>query len=227
MWWNGLVQGQLGIGQSAEILVDGAEPEIALQAFVYGMPPGELLFTFPTVKVLPPHLEIGRAVTVRFFSGGGAHHARSQVLRVSTTPHVTAALSSLTKVETIQRRRYFRVSATLPVTFEVTRSAVADAAGKSETRGLSQDVSAGGIRLETSVLLTIDDRIRLILTTPRAFQKALPPTMEATARVVRVHEGNRKANRPYSLSVELLFEAESERDRWVQLTFDLQRGAKF
>lgn len=226
MWWNGRVQGQLGIGQSAEIVVDGADPDDVLHAFVYGMPPGEILLTFPSVKVLPPNLEIGREVSVRFFSGGGAHHGRSEVLRVDATPKVTAAVARLTDVETIQRRRYFRVPVTLPVTFAVLRSSVTESTGKVEPRGLTQDVSAGGVRLETSVLLTVDDRVRVALATPRGFQKTLPATLEAAARVVRVEEGNRKANRPYSLSIELLFDAESERDRWVQLTFDLQRGVK-
>jgi hypothetical protein len=219
------VSAHLVVGQAVEIALEGAEDE-PVKGVVFGLPPREMLFTFPDLRSPTAELTVGRLALVRFWSGVGAHVAQTTVLRVAGGPPVTAAFERPLRVETVQRRRFFRVNAALPARLTVERSSVEGGTGALDEKAIVRDLSAGGLRLETAVLLTIDDRVRIGVTTPRVARPALPDTLEADARVVRVAEGPTRGERLYTLGLELLFGAETERDRWVQLSFELQRGLK-
>lgn len=214
------------LGQPAELQVEGDDGADWVRGFVLGLPPREIVFSFPGLKALPAAFSPGCSIAVKYWSALGAHFARTELLRLSPGPPLTAATTRLARVETVQRRRFFRVGASLPAQFKVLESAVQGSTGRFEDQAITQDLSAGGVRLETSILLTVDDRLRLSVGTPKSFQRSLPPLLEADCRVVRIQEATRRSRRLFFVSVELLFDAESERDRWVQLTFDLQRGVK-
>jgi hypothetical protein len=97
-------------------------------------------------------------------------------------------------------------------------------AGGQDGRAITEDISAGGMRVETILPLAAGDRVRITVETPRGVRKALPDTMVCHARVVRVEQVTRGHRLLSSAGLEFVFHNEDERDRWVQLTFDLQRG---
>jgi c-di-GMP-binding flagellar brake protein YcgR len=113
--------------------------------------------------------------------------APSAMYRLSTKAKVTGgtgtriALSEASKIERVQRRRYPRVSAALPV-------AVAAYSSDSRTfvahEGLTIDLSAGGVSLLTTSSLPDGSNVHLGLTLPGG-------VLDAVARVVEMleHEG--------------------------------------
>ncbi len=201
--------------------IQGAE----IRGFVLDMTPREVLLSFPDVAA-PAGFFPGRQVTVRFWSHMGVHNAGSTILRVGAGPHVTIAIERFQKYDTVQKRRYFRVMAGLALTFDVTKSDIAESQGKQAVRGATRDISAGGLSMDTQLQVNTGDRVNLAVSVPRSLLKTFPKPLTAPASVVRVQEIPRGPKTIYCVSVEYRLAAENQRDRWVQLTFHLQRSLK-
>jgi c-di-GMP-binding flagellar brake protein YcgR len=216
------VSEQLLVGQAVELHVDGATPPMPLTGVVAALPSTEIVVSLPSGAVIPPALQAGVGVTIAFATTMGLHQARSSVLRVSFARIISVALARFADIKVSQRRQFFRVPASL-VTVMVVRANQVGLTGKEE-RTLTQDVSGGGLRLETTLPVTIGDRVQITLQTPRGFRKHLPSEMSCEAKVVRVEQVTRRNRKLLSVGLQFVFATESERDRWVQLSFDLQRG---
>jgi c-di-GMP-binding flagellar brake protein YcgR len=109
--------------------------------------------------------------------------APAAMYRLTTTAKVSAAkgaritLGHVAKIERVQRRRFPRVAAALPV---------AVAAYSAETRtfialeGLTIDLSAGGVSLLTTTALPVDATAHLALTLPGGVLDALARVVEGS-----------------------------------------------
>jgi hypothetical protein len=219
------VSEQLLVGQAVSIGIDGAEPPVNVVGAVVAIPPREILLSLASGAVAPPQLQPGASVTISFATTLGLHQGRTTVLRVLPGRAVSIALARLGSVTTSQRRQFFRVAASL-VTLVVVGPAGGAAVGKEDARAVSVDISAGGMRVDTTLALTVGDQVRLSVETPRGLRKYLPDTLVCDARVVRVEHVLRRHRKLTSVGLQFQFATESERDRWVQLTFDLQRGVQ-
>jgi c-di-GMP-binding flagellar brake protein YcgR len=216
------VSEQLLVGQAVELHVDGAIPPTPIQGVVAALPSTEILVSLASGAIVPPALQAGVPCTIAFASTLGLHQARSSVLRVSFARTISVALARFADIKVSQRRQFFRVPASL-VTVLVVRANQVGLAGREE-KTLTQDVSGGGLRLETALPMAIGDRVQITLQTPRGFRKHLPAEMSCEAKVVRVEQVTRRNRKLWSVGLQFVFATESERDRWVQLSFDLQRG---
>jgi c-di-GMP-binding flagellar brake protein YcgR len=225
--------GQLLVGQSVALEVDDndltaadgtARPPGRLDAFVLGTAAREYLLTLSGEGGAPPALRAGQGVTVTFTTTMGLHAARTSVLRITAGKTVVVAIAPFGTVDTQQRRHYFRPVATLPVSVAVTSSALPGSVGKEDPRAVTHDVSPGGLRLETALPVARGDRLTVTVQTPRSVRRSLPAALSCEAVVVRVEPVARRNQNLFSAGVEFQFAAERERDRWVQLTFELQRG---
>jgi c-di-GMP-binding flagellar brake protein YcgR len=98
--------------------------------------------------------------------------------------------------------------------------------GKEDQRAITQDLSAGGMRVDTTLMLAVGDQVRVTVHTPRGLRKNLPDLLVCEAKVVRAEQIIRRNRKLCSAGLQFQFATESERDRWVQLTFDLQRGVQ-
>jgi hypothetical protein len=219
------VSEQLLVGQAVEVAIDGSVPPVKVVGVVGAIPPREILLSLVSGAVEPPALLPGVSVTVSFVTSLGLHQARTTVLRVAPGRTVSVALARLSEVTTSQRRQFFRVSASL-VTLLVVAGTRASVIGKEDARALSQDLSAGGMRVDTVLPLALGDQLRVTVHTPRGMRKHLPDLLVCEARVVRAEQVIRRNRKVCSAGLQFLFATESERDRWVQLTFDLQRGVQ-
>ena len=213
------------VGQAIEVSLDD-DPRGGFVAFVFGTTAREILLTLGHGERAPRGLIAGAALTLRFATTVGLHEARSRVLTVTEDRTVKLGISQVNKPTTVQRRRYFRVPAALAVQVTVTQSSWIDGVGQKDPRAITRDISAGGLCLETTVRVTLGDVLAITLETPRGFRKGLPPELPCAGRVLRVQETSRSGRTLHVLGVEMIIAAERERDRWVQLTFDLQRGVQ-
>jgi hypothetical protein len=217
------VSEQLLVGQAVDLDIEGATPPARVVGVVLAMPPREILLSLAGGEVAPPSLQPGAFVTVSFATTQGLHQGRTSVLRVSPGRMVAVALARFSGVSTAQRRQFFRVPASLVTTLVLT-SPHASTSAKEDTRALTQDLSGGGIRVDTVLPLTVGDLVRVTVEVPRGLRKHLPAEMSCDAKVVRVENVVRRSRKLLCAGLQFQFATENERDRWVQLTFDLQRG---
>ena len=207
------------VGQAVELDVDGATPPCRVMGVVVGTPAHELLLSLGGDGQAPPALKAGAPATLSFATTMGFHQARTSVLRVSGTKTILLAVERFAEVSTSQRRQFFRVPTSV-VTVLVGESA------RQEERAQTQDLSAGGMRVDTTMPLAIGDRLRVTVETPRELRKHLPAALVCDAQVVRVEQVTRRNRLLCSAGLQFVFASENERDRWVQLTFELQRGVQ-
>jgi c-di-GMP-binding flagellar brake protein YcgR len=211
-------------GQALELVLDG-DPT-PLTAFVFGTTPREILLTLGQGEEAPPALVAGATVTMRFVSGLGLHETRTRVVHVVHDRTVKLGVAQVNRPSVVQRRRYFRVSAALAARATIADSISAPSIGYHDGRAITRDISAGGLCLETSLRVGLGDELSIVLETPRGLRKNLAPELSCRARVLRIQETSRGRRILFLLGLELMFPLERERDRWVQLTFDLQRGVQ-
>ena len=120
------------------------------------------------------------SVEARFVAPGAMYRLTTKA-KAAAAKGTRVTLGRVSKMERVQRRRYPRVSAALPV-------AVAAYSSDSRTfvslEGLTIDLSAGGLSLLTTTPLPAGSAAHLALTLPGG-------VMDAVARVVEVleHEG--------------------------------------
>jgi Tfp pilus assembly protein PilZ len=218
------VSEQLLVGQAVELDIEEAPAPARVMGVVVAMPPREILLSLASGEIAPPTLQAGVMVSVSFATTMGLHQGRTAVLRVAPGRTVAVALARFGDVSTSQRRQFFRVAAALSASLEVI--APATALPREDGRALTQDLSAGGVRVETTLPLALGDEVRVTVQTPRGLRKHLPDQMSCNAKVVRVEQVMRRNRKVTSVGLQFAFTSENERDRWVQLTFDLQRGVQ-
>lgn len=216
---------QLLVGQAVALDIADADPPARVMGVVIAMPPREILLSLASGAVAPPSLLPGVVVTVSFSTTLGLHQARTTVLRVAPGRTVAVVIERFNAVSTSQRRQFFRVTASL-VSILVVGATRSSSLGKEDNRALTQDLSGGGMRVDTILALAIGDKVKVTVETPRGLRKYLPDQLSCEAQVVRVENVVKRNRKMFSVGLQFLFATESERDRWVQLTFDLQRGVQ-
>jgi len=216
------VSEQLLVGQAVGLDIDGTK----VAAVVAGMPPREVLVSLEPGAVAPPALVAGAVVTVSFASSLGLHQGRTTVLRVTQGRVVSVALARFGGITTSQRRQYFRVPASLNVTLLVITTSDAAMTVKEDPGAMSLDISGGGMRLDTVLPLAVGDLLKVTVEVPKGLRKSLPGELSCEAKVMRVESVVRRNRKLFCVGIEYKFAREPERDRWVQLTFDLQRGVQ-
>jgi c-di-GMP-binding flagellar brake protein YcgR len=217
------VSNELQIGQAVKLIVAGATPPASVMAVVVAKPPPRLVVALGSGVAAPPGLVVGAQVSVSFTTANLFAQAKTSVLRVLPERPVSVELAPLAQLSASQRRRFFRVPASL-LTLLVVSTARASELGRQDGRALTQDVSAGGLRVETTLPLAIGDRVQVTVETPRGLRRSQPSTLVCEAEVVHAAEVVRKGRKLCSAGLQFVFASSSEQDRWVKLTFDLQRG---
>jgi hypothetical protein len=208
------------IGQAVEVRARG----LILPGVVYSAGGPHILLSLGPCPDGPPALAVESAVKLRYATTLGLHELSTYVVSLGGNDNVTLALANTAEGHTIQRRNFFRVSACLSVAVNVAHSETAQ--GFADARAITQDISAGGMRLETALRAGLGDQLELVVQTPRNFRRYLPPELACRGRVVRILQEALRGAHYASLGVEFKFELERDRDRWVQLSFDLQRGVQ-
>jgi c-di-GMP-binding flagellar brake protein YcgR len=219
------VSEQLLVGQAVDLDIEGATPPAKVIGVVAGMPPREILLSLESGAMAPPALQPGVEVTVSFATTQGLHQGRTTVLRVTTGRTVSVALARFGGVSTAQRRQFFRVPASMVVNLTVIAPGAAITA-KEDTRALTHDISGGGMRVDTVLPLNLGDQVKVTIEVPRGLRKSLPAELSCDAKVMRVEAVVRRNRKLHCVGLQFQFTSENERDRWVQLTFDLQRGVQ-
>jgi hypothetical protein len=214
---------QLKVGQAVELEVDGTRPRLKLPALVQSSELGECVLSLPMTDCPPEPLVPDAPVTLRFGTSMGHHEVRSSVVEVIPGKRVDVVLGAFHSERTAQRRSHFRTSANLAVELSVLASKTAKL-GEQDRRAISLDISGGGMRVETALTVALEDRLGVVVRVPQKLHTALPPVLICEARVVRIEPIIRRGLDLFRVALQFSIRREPERDPFVRLTMDLERG---
>jgi c-di-GMP-binding flagellar brake protein YcgR len=214
---------KLEVGQAAEIEVPSDESSSRVRVLVDKVVDYEYVVVVPRADDRPSGLRAGAGVVVRFFTTSGRHQATSTIMQIGpeNVLPLSLTLGKLENLRTVQQREYFRVFASLPLELGVVKSSIPELASKRDGLAKSVDISAGGLRVDTRLAAAIDDWLQVILRLPSDIrQGGLPDILMVEGRVVRCEPLGEER---FRLALESRFAREVQRDKWVQLTLNLQR----
>jgi hypothetical protein len=173
----------------------------------------------------PRGLQPGARVQVRYITTLGLHTGRSVVVQVDRSGSdagLQFMMSELTDLQTIQRRKHYRVGAVLPIDVVVLESEDDDLKD-AEDRATTLNISGGGLLIETKLRPDEGDRLRVTLRVPKELRHDLPELLVCQGVVMRVEL---VTSDQFRVALQSTFDRETGRDLWVQLTLNLQFGRR-
>lgn len=210
------MEGQLVAGQWVEVSMEDLPTPVLLNGFVLSLRPSEVLLTFPELLGPPDGLEAEARALVRYSDSAGNYTALGHIVRVASGPPVTVTLKRLVPLGTDPRRTPVPCP-TLPVALHIVKSRVAVPFGPEGVPGLVQDLGEADMLLETSLLLSVGDTLRLGVGTELT-------SAVVSGRVIRVSESERKPRGQFRVGIELVFETDLEREHWMELVQRWRHG---
>lgn len=213
----------LRVGQGLDLEIENTQPRVRLKAVVQRSDLGEVELTMNELAEAPPELVVGAVVHARFCTPAGYHEASSTVVKLLPGHPPSVVLDAFHGERTRQRRAYFRTSAYLACEISVLVSKKIKA-GEADRRAVTLDISGGGIKLETSLAVIAEDRVGIVVRVPQKLQTALPPVLIVEAKVLRTIEIIRQGRDLFQVAAAFQIKREVDRDPWVHLTMDIERG---
>lgn len=220
----------MGYPQVNQFAILELESGTSIDGTVTALAHGRVVLGLPDLSTAPAELVVGAAGVLWFSDGLGRYCVKVSVARVlDDRACITAVVTLASTVETMQTRRYFRVPAKLPLIFSVLSAKDDAIACAKNVAAVTSDISAGGLRMTTSLALSVGDRIEVSLAfeaPPSSSRERPPSTIELEANVLRVTRGEARRGAPFVVGVDFLYRTERDRDNIVRLLFDLQRRTR-
>jgi c-di-GMP-binding flagellar brake protein YcgR len=211
---------RLQVSQAVSVEAAGDAGDVSVASgVVSAVTSDSLSVRFPDLRQPLAGFAVGKTVRVRVTNQHGVHTATTRVLQVLTAPYVFITILAPSGFSTQQQREFFRVGVKLPVSCTVVESSEQTSIGLQDTAARTADVSAGGMRLSTTLQLRLGDRLELQL------KAGLPkaPTPKLFAQVLRVAPGESRARGTSSVGVKFIYANQREQDAVMLLMFELQR----
>lgn len=212
---------QLQANQAVWVEVVGGADSTGANCLVVATTPERITLRFTDSGALPAGLVPGCSLALRMVNEQGVHTAVAKVAQVATKPHAAVTLRAPLRFATTQMRKFVRVGVKLPVVCTVRASRNDRLVGECDRAGRTQDLSAGGMRLSTSLPLRVGDELDLKLKVRS--QRAGETELSLSGRVLRVGPGEKKPRMTLFAGIELIHANQREQDALVLLVFELQR----
>lgn len=174
------------------------------------------------VALPPPGAEIGATIALNLVNEQGVHSASAQIVQVASKPHVALALRGPIKLVSKQNRRFVRVPVKLPVRCAVRAPANTELLGATDADAKTLDLSAGGMRLATTLPLSLGDELDLTLHLPSGVRSPARELQRA-GRVLRVLPADTNPKVTIIAGIELMHANQRDQDALVMIVFELER----
>lgn len=149
------------------------------RAVVVRVAPNQIEFDVPDGNVNLGLLRPGLGIVVQFWNDLGIYRAHTSVVRVHADRLRRLTVETPERVETQQRRAYFRVDVRVPLSFR--RGMPEDLMSETPyAPTFTKDLSGGGLRFETDEPISIGDPLELLVELPE-----LPSPLAVLGVVVR------------------------------------------
>lgn len=168
---------------------------------------------FKGSNVIPLH--IGDVITVTYWTETAGYSFTTEIVDTNYGNLPTITIKHPRQIERIQRRKYLRLPATIPVTYRVLNNPE-----KSDVyHSFTLDISGGGVLICSPVCLSYNDKLDITLALPQKGE------INVVGRVLRIEERIDKKSRirSYLLGIEFLEINEPDRDKIIAFIFDMQR----
>jgi hypothetical protein len=159
-------------------------------------------------------------VLLRLVNEHGVHTGRASVAQVTRKP-LAAMLRTPITFSTTQNRKFVRVPAKMQATCSVRASRHPALVGQRDDAAKTQDLSAGGARITTSLPLSMGDEIDLAVKLRNV--RWNEPELKISGRVVRAVPFEKKPRMTFQVGVEFVHANQRQLDALVLLVFELQR----
>ena len=184
----------------------------------------EVVVAFPTLLYPTSTMGYGARVTVQLTNPQGLHHVDATIMDFTRLMPIEATLGDFGKVRTTQRRAYFRTQVELPLAVAVVASKVVKL-GLQDRRGTLVNLAGGGLCLDSVLHPDVGDRVVVRVAVPTKLQAAIAPFLQCDGEVVRIEPMMRGEREQFRMAIRMLVRRDIERDPWVRLALDIQRGA--
>lgn len=203
----------LRVNQLIEVEMEYNEKKVILSSRIEGIEDKYLLIATPIRKGIPLMASSGLEIMVQFRLRETQWGFQSQVLAQRLRPiPIWLIKKPLEFFRVAQKRNWVRVDITLPVLFQYL-----DRDDDSIYRGLSVDISAGGILLSSAYQCHAGEKLKVDLFLTEKMEVSL------VARVVRAFDKDEKALQGYRVALEFEDITEIQRDRIFKFVFNKQR----
>lgn len=205
--------------QRVTVEVPGHQPPLRYQSRIEGLLRDQVLLSSPLFdgEVLP--IPLGATLQVTLYESGGAMAFETVVLHHAAEPVPVLVVQRPSRLAPVQRRRFFREPAVLPVLCRATPDS------RPATDGLTRNVSGGGLLVRTMALRELADLLgELSPGAPFWLDLMLPDRplqAHGALRWWRIDETEHQAD----LAFEFCDLLEPERQRLIRYLFVHQREA--
>lgn len=212
---------QLQVNETIWVQLPGATNQARVACTVTAVSAARVTLRFGAGALPPLGMEPGVQVELRVINAQGVHTATAEVAQVARRPHPAVALRGPIEFTTTQKRRFVRVVVNAPATVTVRASQAEERVGMSDDAARCSDLSAGGMRLVTTLQLAADDQVAISvkLRHPRVPTGAL----NLVGQVLRVAPADTKPRVTFAAGIELIHANQREQDALVMLIFELDR----
>lgn len=157
----------------------------------------------------PPVFENGERIRIKHWGQESTHYWAGEVLKVVGRGNQNMAISIEGEGVTLCRRKSFRLSSEIPLSFIVSQAKQKELVSEKALDSMIQNISMGGIAFETDLALDVGDELKVNVSLPRLAQVSVAGWV---VRAEKVKHDGRYLN---SIALEFLG-LEPEQQRQIQ-----------
>jgi hypothetical protein len=208
--------------QCVYVNLSGTDGAVSYPGIVARITESDISIRFPDLKALPKGTRAGSTALLKIPNNCGALSAACTVLEANNTPIVYIKLVTPQNFTIDQNRKFFRQQLFIKAKLAVTDAKNQSLMGAVDESAMTEDISAGGVRLNSTLALEVDDTAVITLRLP--VRSGEEGDISSPGIVRRVVANLNKASKPFQLCFEFNVANRREQDALMAAMFELQRS---
>lgn len=200
----------------------GTDDAVSYPGIVARITERNISIRFPDLKALPKGTTVGSPALLKVPNNCGALCATCAVLEAKNTPSVYIKLVAPQSFTIDQNRKFFRQALFIKARLEVTAAKNQSLLGQVEDNAMTENISAGGVRLNSTLALEVDDTAIVTLRLP--LRSGEEGDISSPGIVRRLVANSNKASKPFQVCFEFNVASRREEDTLMAAMFELQRS---
>lgn len=214
----------LQVSQNVYVHFGTSDQTAGIQGIVARFCDRELIIRFPNLQRLPAEATPGSEAVLKVANACGVQCATCSILEASETPTAHVKLAAPQVFTMSQSRKFFRLQYCVKAVLTVKDSASPALVGKTDPSAMTQDISAGGVRLDSALAAEVGDHVVVAVRLP--MRQAEDAVFSCSGTVRRVSHDSAKTKHPHQLCIEFTLGGHREEDALMATMFELQRRTR-
>ena len=217
-----LASGDIQLNQCVYVHIRGADGTVSYPGIVARITKRNISIRFPDLKALPKGTTAGSTALLKIPNNCGALCANCAVLEANSTPIVYIKLVAPRNFTIDQNRKFFRQQLFIKAKLEVTEAKSQSLLGAIDESAMTEDISAGGVRVNSTLALEVGDIAVITMRLP--LRSGEEGDIISPGIVRRVAVNSNKASKPFQVCFEFNVANRREEDSLMAAMFELQRS---